>query len=86
MSGVHETSTPIGWLDASFGAFEESLNGDSKGELHRLRLVGPAYDKLELHQVVYRHPGGGIVGLAQGPDGYLYFSTADGIYRLVAGG
>ena len=68
----------------------EAYQGDlffgdwNRGELHRLRLAEPQYQQAVGHQVVYRHTGSGIVGLAQGPDGYLYFSTVDAIYRLIS--
>ncbi|HTN43679.1 MAG TPA: PQQ-dependent sugar dehydrogenase [Nitrospiria bacterium] len=32
---------------------------------------------------LFRHRGEGVVGLAAGPDGLLYFTTPKGIYRLV---
>jgi glucose/arabinose dehydrogenase len=48
------------------------------GSLHRVVLDETG--AVKQHEVVLRVPGGGILDVEQGPDGYLYFSTASAIY------
>lgn len=79
---------PTQALFSTGGKLDREYQGDlffgdwNLGGLHRVLLGSPQADRVAREDVVYRHREGGIVGLAQGPDGYLYFSTADAIYRL----
>ena len=52
------------------------------GELRRYVLT-PDRLGIASEEVVYTH-GGAIIGLEQAPDGTLYFSTGDGIWRLIS--
>ncbi len=49
------------------------------GDLTRMRLGGPDYDRIEQHEVVYR---GCHLDVVDGPDGALYLATFTGILRL----
>ena len=53
------------------------------GNLRRVILTGPDWTEVESMEVVLRAARGGILDLQDGPDGYLYFSTPDAIYRLL---
>ena len=66
------------WADALF------LGDWNHGDLHRLTLGGPPYRQV-LGDVVEDSVGSqGVLDVEDGPDGYLYESTTDAIYRLNA--
>ena len=66
------------WADALF------LGDWNHGDLHRLTLAGPPYRQV-LGDVVEDSVGSqGVLDVEDGPDGYLYESTTDAIYRLNA--
>ena len=53
------------------------------GALKRIALAPPAYDRVVAQEVVLKQRCC-LIALAQGPDGYLYYTTADGVYRIVS--
>jgi glucose/arabinose dehydrogenase len=60
-----------------FGAF-------NTGMLYRVLLKGPDFLEVERFEPVLRTGTGGIIDVVMGPDGFLYFSTPSGIFRVVA--
>lgn len=64
------------------------LNGDiyaggfSDGALHRL-VMNDKGTRVRRDKIIHR--GEGIVDVAKGPGGWLYFMTTTGIYRIVSG-
>ncbi len=64
------------------------LNGDiyaggfSDGALHRL-VMNDKGTRVRRDKIIHR--GEGIVDVAKGPGGWLYFMTTTGIYRIVPG-
>jgi aldose sugar dehydrogenase len=63
------------------------LNGDlyvgdfGAGRLHRIHLNGKG-NKVKFDRTIY-NADGGIVDVAKGPGGYMYFLTPGGIFRIV---
>lgn len=53
----------------------------SSGRLHRFELTGRG-DRVTTHRVIY-DAAAGIVDVAKGPGGWLYFMTPSGIFRIV---
>lgn len=54
------------------------------GSIRRVVLQGPDYRQVSKEEVVLRPRLGGVVGLVQGPDGHVYFTTPGGVFRLVS--
>ena len=55
------------------------------GDLHRLGLGGPPYRAILGNETVDSIGSlgrGGVLDVEDGPDGYLYYSTMDTIYRV----
>lgn len=53
------------------------------GTLHRIVLAGAQLDQLGSVSVAFKGGLGGLLDLIQGPDGYLYASGFDTIYRVI---
>ena len=53
------------------------------GKLRRIVLAGPQRDQLGSVSVVFEGGLGGLLDLIQGPDGYLYASGFNKIYRVI---
>ncbi|HTD81987.1 MAG TPA: PQQ-dependent sugar dehydrogenase [Thermoplasmata archaeon] len=64
------------WRDSLF------LGDWNRGVLQRIALGGPTYRVVTGTEVVDTFGGNGLLDVEDGPDGYLYVSTADAIYRL----
>lgn len=54
-----------------------------EGKIHRLQL-DPTFKTVATSSVVFDGGVGGLIGFVQGPDGYLYVTGFDSIYRVVA--
>ena len=65
----------------AFTAPDTMWFGDFHGDLHRVRLGGPGFDRVVGHGVVLS-AGDGITDVAVGPDGGLYVATATAIIRV----
>ncbi len=52
------------------------------GRLYALNLRPPTFQRVVNEEIVLRLPGNPIIDLVNGPDGYLWFTTFGGIYRL----
>ncbi len=52
------------------------------GVIRRLVLRYPDYEQVEREEILIQAPGP-VIDVADGPDGYLYFSTPTGIYRVL---
>lgn len=56
----------------------------NSGRLHRLDLVPPGYDSVASDEIIVDLPLGEIVfDVEAGPDGAIWFTTGDTIYRLI---
>lgn len=67
------------WRDSLF------LGDWNRGVLQRISLGGPTYRVVTGTEVVDTFGGNGLLDVEDGPDGFLYVSTADAIYRLTEG-
>jgi glucose/arabinose dehydrogenase len=54
----------------------------NSGRIHRLALSGSGLTALAGHSVIYSGGQGGLLDLVEGPDGYVYASSASSIFRL----
>jgi glucose/arabinose dehydrogenase len=68
------------WTGALF------LGDWNRGRLHRLPLGGPTYRAVLGDEIVDDVGAAGVLDVEDGPDGDLYVSTPDAIYRVRAGG
>jgi glucose/arabinose dehydrogenase len=75
--------TDPGWYEGRLKALSGSLYvGDyGTGRLHRF-ILNRRGSRVREHRIVYRSRDG-IVDVAKGPGGWLYFATSDAIYRIV---
>lgn len=55
------------------------------GRIHRLVLSGADFTELGSASVAYGGGQGPLLGIVQGPDGYMYVSNFDTIFRVVLG-
>lgn len=62
--------------------FNLFLGEYAKGIIRRVVLRYPDYTQVERDEVFVQAPGP-VIEVADGPDGYLYFSTPSGIYRII---
>ena len=74
------TGSYVPWRDALF------LGDWNRGDLHRLTLGGATYRQVLGDAVEDSVGSQGILDVEDGPDGYLYASTTDAIYRVNATG
>lgn len=62
--------------------FNLFLGEYAAGLIRRVVLKYPDYTQVERDEVFIQAPGP-VIEVADGPDGYLYFSTPSGIYRVI---
>jgi glucose/arabinose dehydrogenase len=62
--------------------FNLFLGEYATGIIRRVILKYPEYTQVERDEVFVQAPGP-VVEVADGPDGFLYFSTPTGIYRII---
>ncbi len=58
------------------------MNRNDTASLYRVVLGGPAFGEVERLEVALQAPDG-VLDVVMGPDGFLYFSTSRGIYKVV---
>ena len=75
--------TDLAWYEGRLDAFDESLlMGDfNEGRIRRFRLA-PDGETIATARIVYNGPDG-ILDVAKGPGGWVYFLTPEGIMRIV---
>ncbi len=82
---------PAGFTNMTFYAglryppalrFNLFLGEYATGVIRRVALKYPDYTQVERDEV-FIHAPGPVIEVADGPDGYLYFSTPSGIYRII---
>ena len=62
--------------------FNLYVGEQATGVIRRVLLRYPEYAQVERDEVLIQAPGP-VVEVAEGPDGYLYFTTPTGIYRVI---
>jgi glucose/arabinose dehydrogenase len=86
----HRTIAPTGIVFYTGTRYPERYRGHlfftdwNEGRIRMVTLTGrDSVAAASVEDDLFRHRGEGVVGLAVGPDGLLYFTTPKGIYRLV---